>query len=186
LTATPQEKEKNMIEYGPIQLVALGFPDINELKGALLKEVSKLSQKGLIRVIGAQAILKDESGDIAAVGITDLPEEERVKLGAAVGALIGLGAAGDLGELAGAEAGAKAVAENEFGLDQTQIEEIVADMPNGTAAGFFLIEHVWAKRFAEIARAQDGVVLANGFLTPEALVTVGALLAEGVEAAENL
>jgi len=175
-----------MVEYGPIQLVALGFPDVDKLRGDLLEEVSKLGKKGLIRIIGAQAVLKDDSGDIAAVGITDLPEEERLKLGAAVGALIGLGAAGDLGELVGAEAGAEAVAEHEFGLDQTQIDEIVAEMPKGTAAGFFLIEHVWAKRFAEIVRAQDGVVLANGFLTPEALITVGALLAEGVEAAENL
>ena len=112
-----------MVEYGPIQLVALAFPDIDRLRGDLLEEASKLSQKGLIRVIGAQAVLKDENGEIAAVSITDLPEKERVKLGAAVGALIGLGAAGELGELAGAEAGAEAVAENEFGLDQTQIED---------------------------------------------------------------
>ena len=184
LAATPQEKD--MVEYGPIQLLALGFPDVDKLRGALLQEISKLSESGLIRVVGAQAVLKDKNGTVAAVGITDLPEEERIKLGAAVGALIGFGAAGDRGATVGAQVGAETVAQEEFGLSQRQIEDIGDDMPDGTAAVFLLIEHLWAKRFKEIARAQDGVVLADGFVSPEALVTIGALLAEGAEVAEKL
>jgi hypothetical protein len=41
-------------------------------------------------------------------------DEERIKLGAAVGALIGLGAAGTEGAKAGAQAGAERVAQKEF------------------------------------------------------------------------
>jgi len=184
LTATPQEKD--MVEYGPIQLLALGFPDVDKLRGALLQEISKLSESGLIRVVGLQAIVKDAEGNIAAAEVTGLPEEERIKLGAVVGALIGLGAAGEEGATVGAQIGAETVAQKEFGLSQTEIEEIAADIPDGTAAVFLLIEHLWAKRFKEIARAQDGVVLAEGFVSPEALVTIGALLAEGAEVAEKL
>ncbi len=174
-----------MVEFGPIQLLVIGFPSLDKLKGELLKETLRLSETGLIRVVGLQAIVKDREGNIASVGITELPKEERMKLGAAVGALIGLGAAGEEGALAGAQAGAEAVAQKEFGFSQTQIEEIADDMPNDTAAGFLLIEHLWAKKFKEIARAQDGVVLANGFITPEALVSIGALLEAGAEAAEK-
>ncbi len=179
-----------MVEYGPIQLVVLAFPSLDKLKGDLINEIFSLSEKGLIRVIGLQAVLKDKNGKIVAAGVTELPEEERIKLGAAIGALIGLGAAGTEGALAGARAGAETVAERtaqrEFGLSQRQIQEIADDMPNDTAAGFLLIEHLWAKRFKEIARAQDGVVLANGFIAPEAFVAIGALLAEGAEAAQKI
>ncbi|MGZ4932540.1 MAG: DUF1269 domain-containing protein, partial [Halobacteriota archaeon] len=84
-----------MVEYGPIQLIVLGFPDLEKLHGELLKEIFRLSDAGLIRVVGLEGIAKDEKGNVAAVGITELPKEERMKLGAAVGALIGLGAAGE-------------------------------------------------------------------------------------------
>ncbi len=179
-----------MVEYGPIQLIVLAFPSLDKLKGELINEIFSLSEEGLIRVIGLQAVLKDRNGKVTAAGVTELPEEERIKLGAAIGALIGRGAADTEGALVGAQAGAEAVAQRaaqrEFGLSQTQIKEIADDMPNDTAAGFLLIEHLWAKRFKEIARAQDGVVLANGFISPEALVTIGALLAEGAEAAQKI
>lgn len=179
-----------MVEYGPIQLIVLVFPSLDKLKGDLINEIFSLSEEGLIRVVGLQAILKDKKGKITAAGVTELPEEERIKLGASIGALIGLGAAGKRGALAGAHAGAEAVAQKaaqrEFGLSQTQIQEIADDMPNDSAAGFLLIEHLWAKKFKEIARAQDGVVLANGIISPEALIGIGALLAEGAKAAEKV
>ncbi len=179
-----------MAEFGPIQLIAIGFPDLDKLRGALLKEILRLSEAGIIRVVGLEAIVKHANGEIKSAHFTELPEEERIKLGAGVGALLGLGAAGKEGALAGAQAGAEAVAQRaaqrEFGFSKTEIKEIADDMPNDTAAGFLLVEHLWAKRFKEIARAQDGVLLANGFITPEALVTIGALLAEGAEAAEKI
>ncbi len=175
-----------MAEYGPIQLLVLGFPSLEKLKGELLEETFRLSETGLIRVVGLQAIAKDKDGNIASVGITELPKEERVKLAAGIGALIGLGAAGTEGAVTGAQAGAEAAAQKEFGFSERQIQEIADEMPNDTAAGFLLIEHLWAKRFKEIARAQDGVVLANGFISPEALVGIGALLAEGAEAAAKV
>lgn len=57
--------------------------------------------------------------------MTELPEEERIKLGAAVRALIGLGAPGDEGAKVGAEAGAQRIADKgDFGLSQEQIERI--------------------------------------------------------------
>jgi hypothetical protein len=41
-----------------------------------------------------------------------------------------------------------------------------------------LVEHLWAKRFKEIASKQNGIVLAQGFIEPAALVALGAELAE--------
>lgn len=175
-----------MVEFGPIQLIAIGFPEIDNLKGDLLKELFSLSQEGLIRVIGLSGIIKDEKGNVAIAKITQLPEEERIKLGAVVGALIGLGAGGKEGAAAGAEVGAQMAAMKDFGLSKKELLTIAKDMPNGTAAGIMLVEHLWAKKLKEIAIRQKGIVMANGFISPLELVYLGAQLAEGAKAAEKI
>lgn len=167
-------------------MIALGFPEVNKLKGEVLKEIFRLSEAKIIRVIGLLAIVKDEKGNIEAAQITELSDEDRMKLGAGIGALIGLGAAGTEGAKAGARAGAERVASKEFGLSQDKIMEIAEDIPKGTAAGFLLVEHLWAKKLKELVRNQDGIVLAQGFIQPEALVVLGAELAEGARAAEKV
>ena len=174
-----------MVEFGPVQMVAIGFPDPQKLKGDLLKELFALSEQKYIRLIGLLAVVKDANGMIESVQITELSDADRKRLGAAVGALIGLGAARGKGAVAGAKAGAAAMSK-EFGLNHKQIREIARDIPNGSAAGFLLIEHLWAKNLKEIALAQDGIMLANGFITPDSLMALGSELAEGVKAAEKL
>ena len=59
-------------------------------------------------------------------------------------------------------------------------------MPKGTAAGFLLIEHLWAKKFKEIAMEKHGVLLANSFISPQAFIALGRELAEGKKTAEKL
>ena len=175
-----------MVEFGPIQLIAIGFPEVKYLKGELLKEILSLSEKKIIRIVGLLAIAKDEKGKMASVQLTELSDDDRIKLGAGIGALIGYGAAGEEGAKAGANAGAEAMYYKEFGLSKKQIKDIAKEIPQGTAAGFLLIEHLWAKKFKEIALKQHGVLLANGFITLDSLVALGANLAEGARAAEKL
>jgi uncharacterized membrane protein len=177
------------VQFGPISLLAVEFPDISKLQGELLQEIGKLSQAGIIRVIGLLAVAKDEKGEFAAVQATGLSEEDRMKLGAGIGALIGYGAAGEAGVQAGWEAGAGAVAEkvakHDFGLSKEQVRDIAMDIPPGTAVGLVLIEHLWAKNFKEIGLRTGGQVLANAFISPDALVELGAQLAEGARIAEK-
>ncbi len=175
-----------MVEFGPISLVAIGFPDVTKLKGELLKEIFQLRKAGIIRVVGLMAIAKDQTGKISVEQVTDLSDEERIKLSAAVGALIGLGVAGEEGMQKGSEAGAQRAAGKEFGLTQEQVKQIADNMPKGTAAGMMLVEHLWAKRFKEIAIKQDGILLANAFITPQTLVAIGAEIAEGAKIAEQV
>jgi len=175
-----------LVEFGPISLLAIGFPEIKNLDGALIKEIFKLSDARIISVIGLLGIIKDEKGKVSSAQITEFSDEDRIRLGAAIGALIGFGAAGEEGAKAGANAGAEAAYYKEFGLSHKQIKEIAKDMPNGTGAGLLLIEHLWAKKFKEIAMEKHGVVLANGFISPQALVALGAELAAGAKAAEKV
>src|SRR5512136_1260055 len=129
-----------MVEFGPIHMVVLGFPEIDKMKGEVLKEIFRLSEAGTIRVIGLLAIAKDKKGNMESVQLTEFSDEERMKLGAGIGALIGLGAAGMKGAKAGAEAGAMTVAQKDFGLSSEQVMDIAKDIPRGTAAGILLFE----------------------------------------------
>jgi uncharacterized membrane protein len=174
------------VEFGPVSLVAIGFPDSTKLKGEMLKEIFRLRKAGIIRVVGLMAVAKDKNGQLSTEQLTDLSEEERIKLSAGVGALIGLGEAGKEGMQKGWEAGAKSAAGKEFGLSQEQIRNIADNMPNGTAAGLMLVEHLWAKKLKEIASKQDGILLANAFITPQTLIAIGAELAEGAKMAEQV
>jgi len=175
-----------MVEFGPIQMIAMGFPELENLDGALLKEIFKLSEHKIIRVVGLLAIVKDDKGKIGSVQLTQLSENDRIKLAAGVGALIGFGAAGEEGAKALSNAAAEAAYYKEFGLDQKQVKDIAKNIPKGTAAGFLLIEHLWAKKFKEIALKKHAVLLANGFITMDSLVAMGAHLAEGAKAAEKV
>ena len=73
----------------------------------------------------------------------------------------------------------------QFGLDKKQVKDIADKIPNGTALGFVLIEHLWP-RFKEIAFSKNAVLLANGFITRDALIDMGAQLAEGAKAADKV
>ncbi|GAB7014688.1 DUF1269 domain-containing protein [Methanogenium cariaci] len=169
--------------YGPIHLLAVGFenPDFH---GQILKELQAVREKGLIRLIDVQFVWKDENGDIAALEATDLSEEERIRFGAVVGGLIGLGAAGEKGMEAGIEAGALAVAERDFGLTYKEFIELADAIPNNSAAAIMLFEHLWAIKLKEALIDAGAIPIGQGIVTPESLMMVGAELAAAVEAAK--
>jgi uncharacterized membrane protein len=140
-------------------------------------------------VIGLLAVMKDRKGDCAGNQTTELPEEDRTKLAAGIGALIGYGAGGMAGTEAGARAGAEMVArkveQHDFGLSREQVKQIAESVPPGMAVGFLLLEHLRARRFREIAMNQEGILLANAFISPMALVGPGTRLVEGAPVAEQ-
>ncbi|KAF1078529.1 DUF1269 domain-containing protein [Methanogenium sp. MK-MG] len=169
--------------YGPMHLVAVGFEE-PEFHGKILEELRLVREKGLIRLIDLQFVWKDENGDIAALEATDLSEEEQIRFGAVVGGLIGLGAAGKEGMKAGIEAGALAVAEHDYGITDGDIMEIADAIPNNSAAGIMLFEHLWAIKLKEAFIDAGAIPIAQGIVTPESLMMVGAELAAAVEAAK--
>lgn len=80
---------------------------------------------------------------------------------------------------------AEKIEQHDFGLSQEQVRQIAEGVPPGTTVGFLLLEHLWAKRFKEIALNQEGILLANAFISPMALVGLGAQLAEGARVANQ-
>jgi uncharacterized membrane protein len=167
-------RSSKMDEIGPLQILVVGFVD-PKLDGSILGELEAASESGAIKVVDALGVYKDAEGNILAAEASDLSVEEAMVYGAWVGALVGLGAAGEEGAEIGAVAGAISVMdEYEYGLDAESIQSIAEDIPAGGAAMMLVIEHTWAIPLRNAMRASGGIMIAQDFLSPEALIALGA------------
>jgi uncharacterized membrane protein len=166
---------------GPVQLVVLGFnqPDF---RGEILEELDRLRESDTVRLIDAVAVYKDANGEVLAIEHSDLSNDEAVDFGAAVGALIGLGADGEEGMVAGAEAGAAAMADGVHVLSQEPTWDVVEDIPNDSAAAIMLVEHRWAIPLRDAILRAGGFPISDGFIHPLDLVAIGLTAADEAEA----
>lgn len=163
-----------MNDIGPLQALVVGFTD-PRLDGSVLEELMAASDSGAIKVVDVLGVYKDEDGDILAAEMTDLTEDEAMVYGAWVGSLIGLGAAGAEGAEVGAMVGAiSALDEYDYGLDMEALASIADDIPRGGAAMLAVIEHRWAIGLRNAMRDSGGILIAQDFLSPEALIAIGA------------
>jgi hypothetical protein len=90
---------------GPIQAFVIGFPSNDLFEGRIADELRRLSDVGQIRIIDAVFVMRDGDG-VTVLSVSDLDDEQRAELRAAVAALIGLGIAGGEGAELGAALGA--------------------------------------------------------------------------------
>ncbi len=155
-------------------LLAIGFPG-NKFSGEILPAINDARNTDLIRMIDYLFIAKDANGNIAAVKGSDLGKKEIEQLDSVLGALIGLGAGGIEGAKIGAIEGAK-FGERDFGLSKKNIKEIAENIPNNSSALLMLVEHLWAKGIKQALVNSGGIMLAQGMVTPEVVVEIGAAL----------
>jgi hypothetical protein len=162
--------------FGPIQILAVGFPETDRLEGRVAAELAKLSDAGIIRIVDALAVLAEDD-EVDVLRVSDLNQEQREELGAEIGALIGLGAAGLEGFVEGAELGAEIVEEGGLGLIEAVAEDLVENLPDGSAGLLLIIEHAWAVPLRDAVVDAGGVLLANRWIGAQQLVGLGAALA---------
>ena len=166
---------------GPVQLLVLGFNHPN-FHGEVIAELERLRDSDTVRVIDALAVHKDAQGEIEVAHLSNLTKDEAVELGSKVGALIGLGIEGEDGLAAGAEAGAAAAADGVEVFSDEQAWDVLADIPDDSAAALLLIEHHWAVPLRDAIARAGGFRLSDGFISPLDLVAIG--LVEASEAEE--
>src|SRR6266480_106388 len=167
---------------GPVQLVVLGFehPDFH---GEIIAELERLRESDTVRVIDALAVYKDADGELEVEHLSNLTENEAIELGSKIGALIGLGIEGEEGMEAGAIAGAEEVAA-EGGVNVFTEEEawdVLADIPNDSAAALILIEHHWAVPLRDAIMRAGGFRISDAFISPLDLVELGLVTSEEAE-----
>ena len=168
---------------GPVQLLVLGFEQ-PEFHGEIIAELEKLRASDTVRVIDALAVHKDADGEIEVAHLSNLTKEEAIELGSKVGALVGLGIAGEEGMEAGAEVGAaEAAADGIHPLeDSDEAWDVLAEIPNDSAAALLLLEHHWAVPLRDAIARAGGFRISDGFISPLDLIAIGLVSAE--EAAE--
>ena len=165
------------MSLGPLQLVVIASDDPKP-DGSVIAELNAIREQGFIRLVDALGVYKDKEGAVWAVEVSDLDEDEVMLAGAAIGAMIGLGAAGEQGAKVGLVAGAARAAEvYEYGMDPEQIEGIADQIPEGGASLLMLIEHTWLIPLRNAIRAQGGRFVTHEFLSMEVLAGIGAELA---------
>jgi hypothetical protein len=112
----------------------------------------------------------------------ELSGDEQAAVGALVGGLIGLGAAGEEGFELGAERGAEAVAERGGVFSEEEAWDVLEEIPPGSAGLLVLLEHRWAIGLRDAIARAGGFRLASEFISPLDLVAIGLVEAEEAEA----
>jgi uncharacterized membrane protein len=165
-----------VMAIGPVQLLVLGFPQ-PQFHGEVLAELERLRNTDMVRIIDALAVHKDADGGIEVQQLTNLTTEETVELGSKVGALVGLGFDGEDGFEAGMRRGAREAAGGLRVFSAADAWDLVARMPDGTAAALVLLEHHWEVPLRDAVARAGGFRVGDGFISPLDLVEVGLLTA---------
>jgi len=167
-----------------MQLISIGFGRA-ALPLDFINQLRRLRERGVVRLVDAAFVAKDEHDGLTTIKVSDVDEDEAVFLGMIAGALVGYGALGDKGIDLGAEVGAISSEDGFFGLSKDDLDEIADRIPRGTAATFILLEHLWAVGLKEAMRNVGGEVIGQGWITPATLIAMGQSMAEEAEASNN-
>lgn len=159
----------NANDVGPLQLLVIGFGPDAAFEGLVLDELERLTARGLIRVIDLRFVTKDSDGSVEAIELADLESDEVAEYGSVIDTLIGLRERSS-GELAVADDSE----EQSFGLGPDELAALARELRPGEAVGLLLFEHTWAAELKAAIRATGGFPIAQGLLTPEAMLMVGA------------
>ena len=163
---------------GPVQLLVIGFDD-PEFHGEIAEELDRLRGSGTVRVIDALAVHKDADGAIEVQHLSNLTKEEAIELGSKVAALVGLGIEGEEGLHAAAEIGAEDAAAHGIEVFDEDTEwDVIAEIPNGSAAALILLEHHWAVPLRDAIARAGGCRVADGMISPYDLLAIGLASAE--------
>jgi hypothetical protein len=154
----------DLTEIGPVQLMQVGFEPGANFEGRIADELARLERERTIRILDLLFVAKDPDSEELVV-----LEHQEEKMGAIVGALLGLKLDDDDSPEAGAE--------HSFGFTREEIAEMGASLPPGGSAGLMLIEHVWARGLKRAIRDAGGRSLGESFLTPETVAAMEPKLA---------
>jgi uncharacterized membrane protein len=158
---------------GPVQIMVIGFEG-NRFTGEILPEIKRLQDEGIIRLIDLLVVQKDGDGDLRALELSGVGEEERGRFGATVGALIGFGAAGEPEQ--GPMAGAVAMQNGVF--DARDIWAVADAIPKKSSAAIAVLEHRWAIPLRDAVVKAGGTALADEWLHPLDLIAAGVQTSE--------
>jgi len=157
---------------GPVQMLVLGFSEPN-FTGKIAAELDRLREHEFVKIVDALVVQKDDAGDITALQVSDLSQDEAMEMGAIAGALVGFGYGEDEDSVeAGAELGAEAGADGHL-ISEGEVWYVADAIPNGTTAAIILLEHLWAIPLRDAIVDAGGIALADQWIHAKDLISVG-------------
>ena len=123
-------------ELGPIDVVVIGYPPGAPMTGEAVPILLDLVDRGIIRVLDALFVRKENDGTFRGFDLADLDQHT----------------AGDLVAFAGADTGL---------LDDEDVALTAAEIEPGSAAVMIVYENRWAARFIAAVRRNGGVRIAS-------------------------
>ncbi len=156
---------------GPVEIVVIAFDD-PDFHGEVREELDRLRENDTLRLVDLVAVRRGPEGVIESIHRSDLGEDEALAFGVAVGALIGLGAAGDDGLEVGAIWGLRELADGHVFDDDAKFR-IAEVIPEGAGAIVALIEHRWAIPVRDAIRRAGGRGVAARWISENDLIELG-------------
>ncbi len=128
--------ESNVDQLGPIDVIVIGYPVGAPMTGQAVPILLDLVDRGIIRVLDALFVRKNEDGTFSDFDLAELDEET----------------AGDLTAFAGASTGL--LSDDDAALAAGELEP-------GAAAAMIVYENRWAAPFVNAVRLSGGVLIAD-------------------------
>jgi hypothetical protein len=138
---------------GPIDYIIVGFTGL-KFDGSILKAIGDAVDAGTIRLLALSAIAKQKDGDVVELNIADVGD----------GYLV--------------EFGEKHQVTNEL-ITEDDRDEVGELLEEDTAAGLFIVEHLWALPIKKAIADSGGFLIADGRIHPEAAEELEAQTAGG-------
>jgi len=123
-------------ELGPIDIVVIAFPADAPMTGEAVPLFIDLVERGIIRVLDAMFVIKNQDGTFSGFDAKDLDEDS----------------VGDFTEFAGASSGL---------LGDADLETAAEAIEPGSAAVIIVYENRWAAPSAAAVRRNGGVMVAS-------------------------
>ncbi len=131
------------VKHGPVDVVVLAAGE-PRFDGSVLAELQDQVAKGIIRVLDAMLLLKDEAGEVTSLDLEDLPQELKDALGYI-------------------ETGSRGL------FDSEDAEALKEGMVPGSGVLALAIEHAWAVKLVN-ALYEKGIYLAFNFRVPAPVI----------------
>jgi hypothetical protein len=137
--------EASEAELGPIDVIVIGYPPGAPMTGEAVPILLDLVDQGIVRVLDARFVIKNEDGTFSGADIADLDAES----------------VGDLTVFEGASTGM--LADDDDAL-------VAAEIEPGSAALMIVYENRWAAPFAAAVRRNGGRLIATERISAQDLM----------------
>jgi uncharacterized protein DUF6325 len=134
-------------ELGPVDVVVIGYPAGAPMTGEAVPILLDLVGRGIVRVLDARVVIKEQDGRFSGFDVADLDEDS----------------VGSFSAFAGASSGM--LTDDDIGLVADEIEP-------GTAAVMIVYENRWAAPFVAAVRRNGGVLVASERIHAQDLLDV--------------